>query len=384
MKKKIVIDCRMVYHGGIGIFIQNMVKRLLKNNKDSWDFSLLVPKKISNPFQFEENYSTIFFDVPIYSPLEQIAYLKKIPPCDLFWTPHFNAPLLPIRAKKRVVTIHDTYHLSHASSFPFFERLYSKLLYYFALKTADLITTVSCFSQKEIESHFPFVKDKITVIYNGVDHLLFQKPLKKSSYILPDKYFLFVGSLKPHKNLRTLLSAFEIFLKDYPDFSLLIVGKKEKMIHHDPIEAFLFEKPSIKDKVYLYHQVQTADLPFFYSSAFALVFPSLYEGFGLPLLEAMSASCPILASDKASIAEVCQSAAYYFDPLDPRAMAQAMKRLVQTPSLRKELIEKGQMRCKEFSWNRAADALYNLFQKLLNQNQSSTIIPSVDRKGCQK
>lgn len=259
------------------------------------------------------------FSAPVYSLNEQLAFPWSVPPCDLFWSPHFNAPLLPIRAKKRVVTLHDLYHLDQLAQFSWCRRLGVKWLISSALRRADLVITVSNFSKRRLLHHFPQVS--VEVIPLGGDHLVGIEPIAVK--LVHQPFFLFVGSHKPHKN-RKLLDGLPI------------------------VDAM--------------GQYSEGELVWLYSQAEALIFPSLYEGFGLPPLEAMSLGCPVIASRAASIPEVCGSAALYFDPHSRDSLAEAISRL---PREREELIAKGKERARRLTWRLCAQRHMELIRDCL-------------------
>lgn len=272
---KALIDARMIRSGGIGTYIQNLLPHLSLE---------IAPLK-----------------APIYSLREQLEFPWKIPACDLFFSPHFNVPLLPIRAKKRVVTIHDVFHLDHGMQMarPLLKKASS----------STHIITVSEFSKKRILHYFP--KANVTVIHPGADHLLKIEP---SPLDVQKPFYLCVGSEKPHKNLN--------FVRKLVPNLVIATGDL-------PIE----------------------NLVWLYRNARALIFPSLYEGWGLPPLEAMSLGCPVLASNAASIPEACGDAALYFDPKLPETLLEAISRL---PKYRNRLIEKGRERSSLFTWKQTA------------------------------
>ncbi|NGX26950.1 MAG: D-inositol 3-phosphate glycosyltransferase [Chlamydiae bacterium] len=273
----------MIHHAGIGTYIRNLLPHLQLHQ---------VPLRSS-----------------IYTLKEQIEFSRKIPPCDLFWSPHFNVPLFPIKAKKRIVTIHDVYHLDHPQSFA--KYTYAKMLYRKAVEASARIITVSEFSKGRILHHFPQAKEKITVIHPGADHLLHVEPKPIET---PSSFFLFVGNEKPHKNL-------SLVRKVIPN--LIVVNGSL------PIE----------------------NLCWLYRNAEALIFPSFYEGWGLPPLEAMSLGCPVVTSNAASIPEACQNAALYFDAKSPEDLKRALSLL---PEKKEALIAKGKERSSQLTWKHAA------------------------------
>jgi len=361
--KKICIDARMIENAGIGRYIKYLLKNLKDNiliNK-TLKISLIVNAKsqendLAENRSLFKNCELIFLDAPIYSIKEQILLPLKIPRCDLFLSPHFNIPVLPIRAKKRLVTIHDVYHLAFFSKLKFLEKIYAKFFISKAVLQSDKIITVSNFSKSEILKYTKVKKDKIEVILNCIDTNFFKKQKDKKQIEkvidkinLPKKYFLFVGSLKAHKNLLNLIKAFEEIDKEYPEKYLVIVGKNKNLKNSIDIKNIIEKNDRLTHKVKLVSDATDKDLLVIYEKALALVFPSFYEGFGAPLLEAMSMKCPIIASNRASIPEVCSSSALYIEPSDHKSICNAMKKIIEDKDFRKELIQKGVKRVKYFT-----------------------------------
>ncbi|NGX39157.1 MAG: D-inositol-3-phosphate glycosyltransferase [Chlamydiae bacterium] len=314
---KIVIDARMIHHGGIGTYIRGLLPHFTDCGHE------VIPL-------FPEQFKT-----PIYSASEQIQFLQKIPRCDLFWSPHFNIPFLPVKAKRRAVTIHDLFHLDHLEQFSPVKKLYAKLALRKATLKSDLIITVSEFSKMRLLHYFPVAEAKIHVIHSGCDHLssLDSEPVEE----LPSSFFLLVGNGKPHKNLQAVLKAMEHF----PEMQLVITGKKEK-----------------HPRVHSVGRVSDGKLKWLYVHAQALIFPSLYEGWGLPPLEAMSLGCPVIASSAASIPEACGRAPLYFDPSSAQELCVAIEKL---SSVREECVQKGYQRAGELTWEEAAKKHLQLF-----------------------
>jgi glycosyltransferase involved in cell wall biosynthesis len=230
VNKKIVIDARMINDSGIGTYLKNIIPFLF----DEFDITLLGKKsdllKIFSNYKFE----FINFEVPIYSIKEQLFFPLLIPNCDIFWSPHVNSPILPISAKRRICTIHDTNHLVFDSGMNRVKRFYAKILYLNSVKRSNKIITVSNFSKQEIANIFPYGEKKINVIYCGVAEIFFKGTYPISNFKLPNKYILFVGNIKPHKNLITLLKAYQYLPQKFKNkYKILILGKKEGFITPD-------------------------------------------------------------------------------------------------------------------------------------------------------
>jgi glycosyltransferase involved in cell wall biosynthesis len=371
---KICIDARMIYESGIGTVIQNF----LANFKE--DFLLLVigdEKKIKPYLRNTGNYRIIQTEIPIYSVREQLTLPLLIPRCDLFWSPHYNIPLFFIRAKKRVVTIHDVFHLAFSKSLSLPKKLFSAFLLSQAYKRSDEVITVSSFSRGEITKYLGYREQSVSVIPCGLDHELFRvikntESLKmiQVKYNLPSKYILYVGNVKPHKNLRNLVLAFSSLGQAVDGYKLIIVGKREGFRTGDALLINEIENdPFLRDNVHFTGFVQTVDLPYLYNLATLFVFPSLYEGFGFPPLEAMACGCPVLASKAASIPEICGSYVKYFDPTNVEDIASnIVKSLIAKD--RDQFVEKGLTYVKEFLWTDYYDTQISLFKRSINRFRS--------------
>jgi len=351
--KTVCLDARMIKSSGIGRYIRNLIPFLAKE----FNLILLVREKIFLPK--EETISIKEIDIPIYSIKEQIFYPFKIPKVDIFWSPHYNVPLLPIRAKKRLVTIHDVYHLAFKKQLPFAQKMYAFLMLKAAVNLSDVILTVSNFSKTEIEK---FLKPKKTVkvVYNGLSGDWFEiKPIPQNQ---KENYILFVGNVKPHKNLVRALKAFTLLLRENKNLKFKIVGKKDGFINADVEVKKLAQK--LGNSVEFTGEVSEGELKNLYRKAKLLIFPSIYEGFGYPPLEAMACGTPVVASNAASIPEVCGEAAYYVNPYDIRDIYRGLKEVLNNNQLQEELIRKGFQRIKKFSLENSAKEIIQLLHTL--------------------
>lgn len=332
----IVIDCRFQTCSGIGRYIREIVSRLVQD--DAVKFSLIIDDTaVDEEFMAKcrrPNVSTIVCRAKMYSLREQIEIPLKVPSCDIFWATHYNAPILPLRAKRKIVTIYDMAHLALADMLHFgrMKRCYANLLMYIATHCYDDIFTISNFTKSEILKFEKINPDKIKVHYLGVDYEKYhpvtnEKLLQevRLKYQLPTEYFLFVGNVKPHKNLYRLVEAYALLLEQRPtDCKLVIAGKKEGFFTGETSLESLIQSRHLEDKVLFTGYVEEHHMPALYTMAKAFVFPSIYEGFGLPPLEAMACGCPVFAANAASMPEVYSEAAVYFNPLDVDDIARVL------------------------------------------------------------
>ena len=348
----IVVDARMVNASGIGRYIKNLLPYVF----DRFNVVLIGDKDELRGY-FKE-IPIIECKASIYTVKEQIGLSLKIPKCDVFWSPHYNIPILPIRAKKRIVTIHDVYHLAfqHILSLP--QKIYAKFMLNKAVKRSDIVLTVSEFSKQEIIKYTGTSKD-IKVIYNGIEPSWYkEQPVSLSER---DNYILYVGNVKPHKNLVRALKAF-LLLKE-KNLKFKIVGKKDNFITADMEVKKIAQK--LGNRVEFLGYVRDNELKKLYRKAKLFLFPSLYEGFGLPPLEAMACGTPVIVSKVASLPEVCGDAAYYVNPYDINDIARGMETVLKDKGLQKELIQKGLKRVKLFSWEESAKKLIEVIEEVV-------------------
>jgi glycosyltransferase involved in cell wall biosynthesis len=243
------------------------------------------------------------------------------------------------------------------------QKVYAKLIYQKAVSSSDLIFTVSKFSKEEILKHTKCNPDKIKVVYNGVDFSRFNNRYSSEisrtvldKYKINFPYILFVGNVKPHKNLQSALKGFREFIENSSKFSkvkFVIVGKREGFITGDLEVIYLLNQSFYSSRVQFTGWVRDEDLPDLYQNAQAFIFPSVYEGFGFPPLEAMAAGCPVISSDFACMPEIYGSAAHYFDPTDPKDIGKKIFEVLCNAELKNRLIEKGLARAQEYTWEKA-------------------------------
>ncbi|WP_175403733.1 glycosyltransferase family 4 protein [Caminibacter mediatlanticus] len=357
--KHIIIDFRMHNASGIGTYIKNIVPFLLNN----FDITLLAKSEELQNYNLKNKVKVIECNSNIYSIKEQFELFKKIPKCDVFWSPHYNIPVLPIKAKKRIVTIHDVYHLAFYDTLNLKQKLYAKFMINQAVSKSDIILTVSEFSKNEIIK-YTNTRKEIKVIYNAINFNKFKVinnnlEKLKNKYSLPNEFILFVGNVKPHKNLKRLLLA----IKDL-DINLVFVGKKDGFITGDENIKKLITKNNLKERIYFTGYVKDEDIPVIYNLAKLFVFPSLYEGFGIPPLEAQACGCPIIVSNVASLPEVCGDSALYCNPYDVNDIKEKIEVLLNNKQLREELIQKGFENIKRFSWEKSAKKIIDVIEGL--------------------
>ena len=285
---------------------------------------------------------------------------------DLYFEPNFIP--LPIKAKRVVTTVHDF-------SFKLFPEAYPKeRIEHFNknfarnIKRSNRIITVSAFTKTEATEFLQLPPEMIIPVPLGVDHDVF-RPRKRESLEqckrelgLPEKFILSVGTKEPRKNLDRLLRAY-LELPEWMkgEFKIVLVGPQG---WGEGYSTGVFQK--IRDRLMVLDYVGVDTLACIYSLASLFVFPSLYEGFGLPPLEAMACGCPVVVSNAASLPEICGEAAFYVDPKDVPSMTGAMAKVLNDSELRERLISKGLEQAKLFSWEKTAKETLGIFSEVLD------------------
>jgi len=267
------------------------------------------------------------------------------------------------RAAPAVVTLHDIAPVMQPSVFlsAWRDRLQNRLQMMSLSRIASSVITVSEFSANSIGSAFPRVAEKLRVIYNGLSEP-FQ--LSEVKNISPLHYILFVGGFDRRKNLERLMQAYQLLRVRGRTEKLLLVGlegQNKKLYYNIPemIAAY-----NLQENVEIKSGVDDNQLVQLYGNARLLVLPSLIEGFGLPVLEAMACGCPVASSNAASLSEVGGDAALYFDPYNVQEIADCIERILINDGLRQDMIKKGYEQVKKFSWQKAGEQVYRILKKV--------------------
>ena len=358
--KTITIDARKINDSGIGRYIRNLVPLIIEELSE-YNFNLLGDIQEMNSFIWTKNDNIRLINCKLknYSISEQINLVKFIPKnTNLYFAPFYNIPIF--YSGKIVTTVHDVAHLVRPE-YSLLKKIYAKLMLNFVQSKSAFILTVSEFSKNEILKYIKVKnKDKIKVIYNGIGNDWLHASKGLNPYIKP--YLLYVGNIKPHKNLISLLNAFEL-IKDKIPHDLVIIGRKEGFITGD---YNVFQKAiQLEDRISFTGLIDDNMLKQFYSHTDALVFPTLYEGFGLPVIEAMACRCPVIASNIPSLLEIFDNKVLYFDPYNYEDIADKIIKLLSDKELRKSQIAKGFNKVKEFNWSKSAKSICEIFKQAL-------------------
>ena len=360
MKKKLYIDARMISSSGVGIYLQNMLPRLLE--KRCFRVTVLGDREQLSQYNWSKELQIINVAAPIYSIKEQFELASKINDCDVFWSPHYNIPLF--YRGKLVVTVHDVCHLALPQFIKgIHKKLYAKIMFAAVMYKADVILCVSRFTRDELLKFTAKRNaEKIHIIYNGVDKSWFGLEKKASPHSKP--FFVYVGNVKPHKNLGRLLDAF-VRIKNNIPHDMVVVGNKEGFISGD--KSVIAKADRLRERVYFTGYVEDNVLKQYVLHADFLVLPSLYEGFGLPPLEAMACGCPVVTSNAPSLLEVCGDAAYHVNPYDVDSIANGIYKVATDEQLKRFLIGEASKRVTMFSWEKSAQQLLEVLKEVANK-----------------
>lgn len=344
---------------GVSVYTLNLLKYFKKQSNKDLKFKIYLKNSPlldlpdqDNFFQYKVVPGKIFWS-QIYLPFE--LYQKK--GIDVFFSPaHYIPRFCPVPT---VVTIHDLAYLYFEKDFLMKDFFQLKFWTKYSINKAKKIIAVSKATKKDLVKFYRINQSKINVVYNGGPRCHPERGAKRRVEGSP--YILYVGTLQPRKNVSTLIEAFNKFKNFYPEFRLLIVGKKGWLFES------IFKKVKelrLDKKVIFTGYISDQQLVWFYKNAFCLVLPSFYEGFGLPVLEAMSYNCPTVISISSSLKEIGGSASLYFDPKNSSDLLEKLILLKEHPELRKELIDKGNLQIKKFSWENCGKQTLNVIKSV--------------------
>jgi glycosyltransferase involved in cell wall biosynthesis len=355
---RIGIDARKLHDFGIGTYIRNLLRQLARMDRQTEFVILCRPEDRETLAALGENFRAVVETAGNYSILEQVAIplALKREGVTLFHAPHYVLP--PLVRCTSVVTIHDCIHLMFPQYLPNrLAYLYARASIRLAARRATRIMTVSESSKRDILKFVDTEPDKIDVIYNAYDDRFAIDPREedvvrvRERYQLESEFVLYAGNVKPHKNLERLIEAFHLVRnRGLEHLKLVLIGDEiskytalRRAVHHHQLHKY------VRFLGYLPEET----LAVMYRLAGVFVFPSLYEGFGLPPLEAMASGTPVVTSNVSSLPEVAGDAAVLVDPYDPRAIADGIFQVLTDEQLRRDLRRKGVARAGMFSWEQS-------------------------------
>ncbi len=366
---RIAIDARKLHDFGVGTYLRNLLRHLARLDAETEYVLLCREADRGLPATLGPNFRAVREQSPNYSIREQLhipwSLLRER--ADVFHAPHYVLPAaVPCRS---VVTIHDTIHLMFPQYLP--NRLapyYARTMMWISVQRSSRILTVSEASKRDILKFFDVPAEKIEVVYNAIDERFSVEPREedvvrvRERYQLDGRFLLYVGNVMPHKNLERLIEAFARLRKEgNEDLRLLIIGDEisklpslRRAVHRHKLQKHVRFLGFLPDEM----------LVVLYRLAAVFVFPSLYEGFGLPPLEAMASGTPVVTSNVSSLPEVVGDAALLVDPYDPESIKSGIARVLEDPALRESMRRKGLERVRAFSWERSVQRTRDIYMEV--------------------
>jgi glycosyltransferase involved in cell wall biosynthesis len=366
---RVVVDARALHGSGIGRYLREVLGALLVDTRFG-EVALL-----GNPGELADFVAERGTSMPVrieahrgafYTPRAQLSWrslrLRGRTAGDVAFFPHYDAPLLGL-PRRSVVAVQDLTHFKLPEAFAAWKRAGAGVLFESVVRSAARVVVSSASTRTDLLERVPSAAGRVEIIPLGVGASF--RACRRGECATCDRtwalrpYLLCVGNRKPHKNLGAAVGALARLLPERPDLKLVIAGSR--FAARDEVDAHAAAL-GIRHAVLEQSDITDAELRCLYTHAEALLFPSLYEGFGLPLLEAMACGAPVVASNRASIPEVVGDAGLLVDPTDPEAMAGAVRRLREDTALCAALVERGRERAASLSWaetaRRTLDVLY--------------------------
>lgn len=357
--------------GGVGRYAKNTLSELALLDNENEYFLFLTKNSLEHFDIKKENFKQIICNVNSNSFIKRIIYEQiKLPKelnkygIDLLFTPSVAIPIFS--GQKKITTIHDIAYKKIKKKYPFLRRKYIGFVTKIALQKSDKILTVSEFSKNELLDEFKIKSEKISVIHNGVGAEYFaeyscEKVSEiKRKYNLPDNYILYVGAIEPGKNLDILLEAFQLICEKRENINLVLTGGlgwQEDYIYHK------INKKEILDKIIILPYIKDEELPIIYRNSELFVYISPYEGFGIPVLEAMASKIPVLASQSDAITEFALDSIFYVKDNNANFINKKIQYLL-TNTLEVDIkINLAFERARNLTWVASAKKLYSILKQ---------------------
>jgi glycosyltransferase involved in cell wall biosynthesis len=372
---KIAVNTRLLIKNkmeGIAVHAHNVLKRITKAHPEH-QFLFLFDRKYDEDFIYSQNVTPIVLYPQARHPFlfywwfehSVAGVLNKVKP-DLFYSPD---GFLSLNAKVcSLPVIHDINYEHYPQDMPKLVSRYYKHYMPKFIQKGQRVITVSEFSKKDIADKYQIEPNKIDVVYNGADEAYkpldrVEKEAVKAKYSKGKDYFLYVSALHPRKNVKRLLLAFDKFKEvSKSEMKLVLVGPM--YFKNNEMEQ-VYKGMKFKDDVVFTGRLNVEELCKVTGAAFALTYVSYFEGFGIPIIEAMQCDIPVIASNVTSMPEVAGDAALQVDPFSVDDIANAMQDIFHDEALRQKLIEKGRARCRNFSWDKTAELTWTSIEKTL-------------------
>jgi len=369
---RIGIDFHAAQREGTGncTYIRCLVEALLQIDQDNEYYLYITDSTFAYYQRFRGKKNVVLRTLPADHPALRIGFLGLRIFLDRIDLLHVQYVAPPFFGGKLIVTLHDISYLRYPQCFRKPELLYLRWLVPSALKRASRIVTISEFSRQEIINNYRVSPERVDLTHLGAQPLLRPSPdaqakdLLSKRYGISGPYMLFVGRLDARKNLSSLIQAFDILKqKKKIAHQLVIVGKK---VFLPSSFGEVLTRLSSKEQVILTGCVPSSFLPALYSLADVFIYPSLYEGFGLPCLEAMACGCPVIASNVSSFPEILGQAAILVNPYDVAEISEAMFKVISDIKLREQMKIKGLEKARQFNWEDTARKTLKIYKEILS------------------
>jgi glycosyltransferase involved in cell wall biosynthesis len=367
----IVINCRTLNkrHGGPKRYLLNVLENLNNIDKKN-EYTLIMNQNFSFKFKLGKNFNvkilrsnySMFYEyflLPIY-------LLKN--KFDIFYTP--DPVYMPfVSIKKKINTIHDLQPYYYKKERGFIENTYNRIMYFLSYLSSNKTIVVSENTLQECFKIIPLSRKKIINCSEGIEKnfklMKDKRKLKntKEKYNISEDYIFYIGSLSPRKNILNIIYSFEKVMDKIPH-NLYLFGAyswKDKSVHK------LLNKSKFKDRIIIKGFVEEKDLPAIYNLANLFLYPSLYEGFGLPILEAQACGCPVITSNISSMPEVAGKGALLVDPYNVDEIANSILKIINDKKTKGNLIKKGFTNIKRFSWEKTAKNILRVCEEVYNE-----------------
>ncbi|MDR0412070.1 MAG: glycosyltransferase family 4 protein [Treponema sp.] len=369
---------------GVGYAEEHLVKALIAQNaSDTFflEFFSQFEKNVEKVnFYLKENVRTSICSFFYWELYRLISALFPLPYWWFFRTKadvaHFFNFIVPPGVKgKKIVTIHDLAF----RRFPETVRAKTKYMLKWglakAIKRADRIIAVSEWTKREILRFYRYPAERIDVVYNGVDPCVYRTMLDpmdiervRKRRCIPESYILYLGTIEPRKNLERLIKAYSLLKSKHPDSPALVLAGKKGWCYERIIQAY--EESAARESIIWIGYVAEEEKPFLLAGAIFFCFPSLYEGFGMPILEAFACGTPVLTANNSSLAEIAGDAAFFVDALSIQDICDKLEQMYINVDVRANLRQKGLERVKQFSWEKSAEKLHSIYETVLKEEVS--------------
>ncbi len=363
--------------GGTETYLRGLIFGLSNIDEEN-EYILYTNKENHNSFEAKENFSKYRCNLSAHNRAKRVFYEQLVLPkiikrdkIDVLHSPGYISPILLGSAK--VVTIHDMQYHYYPHYFAKTKLLYWKYFIPLSARYSDVIVAVSKHAKKNIVEILGIPEEKVIVTFESTKFSMLETPGREvhvnllNQFKINKEYILSVAALLPHKNLDRLINAFSLIL-DKVNHQIVLVGLKGQALKSI---GEIIEKKGMQDRVILTGYVADHELLFLYKNASLFVLPSLFEGFGIPVLEAMSVGCPVAASNRTSIPEVLGDAGMLFEPEDESSIADAIYSILSDTNLRNKFIERGLARSKMFSWPKVAKETLRAYRIAYDKSKSS-------------